>query len=81
MQLTKKQLDAIKEQYKLSPRETQIVELILKGVDSNAEIAENLGLSTGTVKQYVHVLFARFHINSKTKLVLTIVDSIHKNHS
>jgi len=78
MQLTQVQLDAIKKQYRLSPRETQIVELILKGVDSNAEIAKNLDLSTGTVKQYVHVLFARFHINSKTNLVLKIFESIHK---
>jgi len=78
MQLTQKQLEQIKNQYRLSPRETQIVELILKGVDSNAEIAKNLDLSTGTVKQYVHVLFARFHINSKTNLVLKIFESIHK---
>jgi DNA-binding NarL/FixJ family response regulator len=76
MKLTQKQLDQIKKQYRLSPRETQIVELILKGVDSNAEIAENLGLKTGTIKQYVHVLFARFHISSKTNLVIKIFDSI-----
>jgi len=78
MQLTQKQLDSIKKQYRLSPRETQIVELILEGVDSNAEIAKRLGLSTGTVKQYVHVLFARFYINSKTNLVIKIFESIQK---
>jgi DNA-binding NarL/FixJ family response regulator len=78
MKLSTKQLEQIKKQYRLSPRETQIVELILQGVDSNSEIAKRLGLSTGTVKQYVHVLFARFHINSKTNLVIKIFESIHK---
>ena len=76
MKLTKKQLEQIKNQYRLSPRETQIVELILQGVDSNAEIAKKLGLSTGTIKQYVHVLFARFNISSKTNLVIKIFESI-----
>ena len=84
MQLTKKQLDQIKKQYRLSPRETQIVELILKGVDSNAEIAKRLGLTTATVKQYVHVLYARVQVGSGTQvdtklsLAIKIIDSIQK---
>ena len=78
MQLTKKQLDAIKKQYRLSPRETQIVELILKGVDSNEKIASKIGISTGTVKQYTHVLFAKVQAVSKLDLAMKIIDSIHK---
>ena len=76
MQLTKKQLEHIKNQYRLSPRETQIVELILQGVDSNAEIAQKLGLTIATIKQYVHVLLAKFHIKTKTNLVVKIFESI-----
>ncbi|MHC4206960.1 MAG: response regulator transcription factor [Planctomycetota bacterium] len=76
MKLTKKQLEQIKTQYRLSPRETQVVDLILQGVDSNAELAKSLGLTIATIKQYVHVLFAKFHINSKTNLVIKIFESI-----
>ena len=78
MQLTQKQLEQIKKQYRLSPRETQIVDLILQGVDSNAEIAKRIGISTGTIKQYTHVLFAKVQAESKLTLAMKIVDSIHK---
>lgn len=76
MKLTQKQLEQIKKQYRLSPRETQIVDLILQGVDSNAEIAKKLGLTTNTIKQYVHVLFARINTSSKTNLVIKIFESL-----
>jgi len=78
MQLTQKQLEKIKKQYRLSPRETQIVDLILQGIESNAEIAKRIGISTGTSKQYAHVLFAKVQAESKLDLAMKIVDSIQK---
>jgi len=78
MELTINQLEQIKKQYRLSPRETQIVDLILKGIDSNAEIARIIGISTGTAKQYAHVLFAKVKAESKLSLAMKIVDLIHE---
>ena len=78
MQLTQKQLEKIKQQYRLSPRETQIVELILQGVDSNEKMTKILGLHIGTTRRYVHDVYAKIGISSKLGVALTIIDSIHK---
>lgn len=78
MQLTKKQLDQIKKQYRLSPRETQVVDLILKGVDSNVEMTKILGLHIGTTRRYVHDVYAKIGISSKLGVALKVINSIHK---
>jgi len=78
MQLTQKQLEQIKKKYRLSPRETQIVELILQGVDSNAEIAKRLGVTVLSAKRYVHDLYSKIGTSSKLSVALTIIDSIQK---
>jgi len=77
MNLTPKQLEQIKKQYRLSPRETQIVDLILQGVDSNEKLAENLGISLGAAKQYVHGVCVKFQMSSKLCIAVKVFDSIH----
>ena len=76
MKLTKKQLEQIKKQYRLSPRETQVVDLILQGVDSNAEIAKKLGISLGVAKGYVHDVCAKTFKSSKLEIAIHIIESI-----
>ena len=50
----------------LSPREREILELIAEGL-SNAEIAERLFLSKGTVQNYVSTLFAKLDVTDRTQ--------------
>ena len=50
----------------LSPREREILELIAEGI-SNAEIAERLFLSKGTVQNYVSTLFAKLDVTDRTQ--------------
>jgi len=59
MELTPNQLEQIRKQYRLSPREI-------------------IGISTGTAKQYAHVLFAKVKAESKLSLAMKIVDLIHE---
>ncbi|MHC4753358.1 MAG: response regulator transcription factor [Planctomycetota bacterium] len=73
MNLSKKQLDYIKKQYRLTNRETQILELILQGIQSNAKIANELGLSEGTIKQYNRVLYAKFQASSKLEIAIKVL--------
>ncbi|MHC4572894.1 MAG: hypothetical protein ACYS76_01980 [Planctomycetota bacterium] len=47
---TTRQLLAIKQMYKLTDREIQVVRLISEGVESNAEIAERPGTSLHTAR-------------------------------
>jgi len=42
----------------LSPREREVVLLVARGL-TNREVGRELGLSEGTVKQYVHNIFVK----------------------
>lgn len=53
----------------LSPRQKEILGLISSG-RSNKEIAEMLGLSVGTVKQHIAILFRKLEVNSRTKAII-----------
>lgn len=53
----------------LNPREREILELIAEGL-SNAEIAERLFLSKGTVQNYVSVLFAKLDVTDRTQAAI-----------
>ena len=71
MPLTKKELDALSRLFRLSPREVELIALILDGVSTNAELAERTGLSLATVKVYVHQLLSK--IGAPDKLAGAIV--------
>jgi len=53
---------------RLSPREQQVVELLLQGCD-NAEIGTQLTMARRTVKAHFNRLFLRFGITSGIKRV------------
>ena len=53
----------------LSRRELQVLEQIAKG-DSNAEIAQHLGLTANTVKSYVQTLLTRLDARNRLDAVL-----------
>lgn len=53
----------------LNPREREILELIAAGL-SNAEIAERLFLSKGTVQNYISVLFAKLDVTDRTQAAI-----------
>ena len=78
MELTQKQLEQVRKQYRLSPRETQIVDLILRGADSNEKLTNILKLHIGTTRRYVHDVYAKTQTSSKLSLALKIINSIHE---
>jgi thioredoxin reductase (NADPH) len=55
----------------LSTRERDILHLVVKGA-SNAEIAERLFLSRGTVKKHMHHIFAKLDVKSRAKLIAMV---------
>ncbi|WP_221047276.1 helix-turn-helix domain-containing protein [Methylogaea oryzae] len=56
------------DQPELSPRQRQILEL-LKAGKVNKEIANELGIGLGTVKQHVVALFKKLHVRNRTMAV------------
>jgi DNA-binding NarL/FixJ family response regulator len=53
----------------LSAREREVLTLIARGM-SNRDIAEELGISEGTVKCHVGVVLSHFGVKDRTQAVL-----------
>ena len=51
----------------LAPRERQLIGFVRKGL-RNREIAEQLGVKEGTVKAYLHVIFEKLGVSTRTEL-------------
>jgi two-component system nitrate/nitrite response regulator NarP len=57
----------------LTPRERQVAELVTLGL-RNKEIANELRITEGTVKMYLHTLYDKLGIGSRTELAMLIRD-------
>jgi DNA-binding NarL/FixJ family response regulator len=52
----------------LAPREREILDLVAQGY-ANKEIADQLSLSVGTVCWYLHEIYRKLHVQSRTQAV------------
>jgi DNA-binding NarL/FixJ family response regulator len=50
-------------------RERQVIELVAKG-NLNKEIARDLGLSEGTIKEYLYKIFRKIRVTNRTELAV-----------
>ena len=50
----------------LTPREKEILDLLSKGYFYK-EIADQLGTSTGTVRQQIHKIYEKLHVQNRTE--------------
>ena len=69
--LTNKKEDkqsAASKQTELSPRETEVLKLLVDGYDYRA-IAEKLFLSTHTVRKHIANIYEKLHVNSKAQVI------------
>jgi two-component system nitrate/nitrite response regulator NarP len=53
----------------LAPRERQLIRFVRQGL-RNREIAKELGVTEGTVKVYLHSIFDKLGVNSRTELAI-----------
>lgn len=56
-------------QFKLSPRETEVVYLVCKGL-SNKEIANQLFVTEKTVKMHTFKVYAKMDLKSRAQLIV-----------
>lgn len=56
----------------LSAREAGIVELLLQG-NRNEEIGHRLGITHGTVRNYLQVIYRKLRVRNRTELVLMLL--------
>ncbi len=52
----------------LSERENEVLELLSKGL-LYKEIGDKLGITTGTVKQHIHRIYEKLHVQNRTEAV------------
>jgi DNA-binding NarL/FixJ family response regulator len=52
----------------LSQRENQVLQLLAKGL-LYKEIADNLLISTGTVRQHIHRIYEKLHVQNRTEAI------------
>jgi len=62
------------EEYKLTPRELEILALIADGL-SNKEVAEQLFISEGTVRNAISLLLEKLRLKSRTQLAIFYLKS------
>lgn len=53
---------------KLSNRENEILQLLAKGL-LYKEIADNLSISTSTVRQHIHKIYEKLHVQNRTEAI------------
>jgi DNA-binding CsgD family transcriptional regulator len=51
--------------HRLSPRETEMALLIARGIESNKELAEAMGVATSTAQRMAHDIYAKTRTSSK----------------
>jgi len=60
---------------RLTPREVEVLELILQGL-STGEIAERIFLSHQGVKAHLTALFRKFKVKNRSQLILSALDEV-----
>ena len=59
----------------LTRRERELVELVRQGL-RNRDIANELGVTEGTVKVYLHAIFDKFNVENRTELALRATELV-----
>jgi DNA-binding CsgD family transcriptional regulator len=67
-------LDELCSKFEVSPRETDIIREICKGL-SNKEISEKLFISLQTVKDHTHRIYVKTNVRSRVQLINLVKDS------
>jgi DNA-binding NarL/FixJ family response regulator len=56
----------------LTERERQVATLVCAGL-ANKEIARQLSLCEGTVKQHAHSIYRKFHVSNRSRLIIAMM--------
>lgn len=77
---TSERIEEICSQFKLTPREKELIELIYSG-KSNREIADMLFLSESTVKTHIYNIFRKMNVKNRVGVICVINGDIEDGQS
>jgi two-component system nitrate/nitrite response regulator NarL len=63
----------------LAPRERELIKLVQGGL-RNREIAQKLGVTEGTIKVYLHTVFQKLGVSSRTELAIRASEFLTKSY-
>ena len=63
----------------LAPRERELIKLVRNGL-RNREIARKLGVTEGTIKVYLHTVFQKLGVSSRTELAIRASEFLAKSY-
>ena len=63
----------------LAPRERELIKLVRNGL-RNREIARKLGVTEGTIKVYLHTVFQKLGVSSRTELAIRASEFLTKSY-
>ena len=63
----------------LAPRERELIKLVRNGL-RNREIAQKLGVTEGTIKVYLHTVFQKLGVSSRTELAIRASEFLAKSY-
>ncbi len=68
LEMFKQYVPSKKEDYNLTPREMEVLDLLIQGLD-NKMIAEKLFLSTFTIRAHIRNIYDKLHVHSKSQAI------------
>lgn len=68
----------VNSRFKLTPRQTQILNLVASRGASNKAIARMLNLSESTVKLHLGIIFKKYGVKNRTQLAVSAIETSHK---
>ncbi len=70
----KVKIDSFKRQYKLTNKELEIIILIYNTGNHNKQISEDLGITTGTIKQHLSRVYNKLDVTSRSQMITVLRD-------
>ena len=79
MKLSQKGLDTLRKNFRLSPRQAEVINILLSGKVTTREIAEELKVTPGAARQFIYQIHTKMRTESKGQLLVRVFDFIVEN--
>jgi len=76
--ISAQELAGLRERLKLSPRQTEIVNHVLRG-RAYKQIASEMGISMATVRTHLSRLFRKLDVNDRAELMLHLMAAVRSH--